>query len=579
VVRVLKKIGKLILYILLTSFLCSSFLFPNIKINARLSDKTIGVNEPFTLTVTVEGGNPKINLSGNVDNFDLKGTSVSKNIILSGARLVTIQTFNYVYTANKEGIYSIGPIEAKHSGSVYRTKKLVINVISDSIRSPKNNSNYNYSDDVMNELYVLGVDEVYVKNNVSKKEVYLHEPIYITQTAYTRVPVRLLGMASSPSRSIFFTIIDNKKYNIKQEIIDGKRFSIKPLRLEAIYPIRSGKKKLELTSFLFQTSGGIFSDQIEKGFALYDINVLPLPRTRNKNFSGAVGEFEFNTSIDKNNKIDIGESVSIKLHVRGEGNISIIRMPKLDEKKISEFFTLYPIKSYDTNWFTPQGIVFGEKEVEYLMVAKEPGNYLSDSLEFTYFSPDSKSYKKIYSNPINISISRSKQNVVPTDNTDNKTYIMPIKANMSKDNKTFDIIFSNMFLYSYIFLGIIISLIFYFLSINYKVKMKPKKLDTQTDSFNLVKKYFNNNDRLNYCKELEIVFINSVSNILGIVNPKSVSNVLMKMEEKNIDKEIISYAKNITDKIVSEIYSGTNEVNYTNYHTDMSNIIKQIKNI
>ena len=573
--RVLKKIGKLTLYILLMSFLCSSFLFPNIKINARLSDKTIGVNEPFTLTVTVEGGNVKINMPDNINDFDLKGTSESKNIILSGARLITIQTFNYVYTANKEGIYNIGPIEAKNNGTVYRTKKLVINVVAESVRNPKNSAG-NYSDDVIKELYKLDVDEVYVKNNVSKTEVYLHEAIYISQVAYTRVPVRLLGVSSTPSRKNFFTIIDNSEHNTKNETIDGKRFSIKPLRLEAIYPVRAGKKELELTSFLFQTSGGIFSDQIEKGFALYDINVLPLPKTSNKNFSGAVGEFDFNLSVD-NNKIKIGESVSIKLKVRGEGNTSIIRMPKLDDLKISEFFSLYPIKSYDTNWFTLEGKVFGEKEVEYLMVAKESGNYKNDQIGFTYFSPNEKSYKTIYSSPINISISQSRKNIRQLNNENGKKYIMPIKANMSKTNKIFDIIFSNMFLYSYIFLGIIISLIFYLLSKNYKLKIKNKKIDSETDGFDLAKKYFETNDRLNYCKELEITFINSVSNILGIDKTKSVSNILIKMEEKNIDKEIISNAKNITDKIMSEIYSGKNEVNSTNYHRDMSNIIEQIK--
>ena len=573
--RVLKKIGKLTLYILVISFLCSSFLFPSIKINARISDKTIGINEPFTLTVTVEGGNVKINMPDNIDDFNLKGTSESKNIILSGARLITIQTFNYVYTANKEGIYNIGPIEAKNNGTVYRTKKLVINVISEPVRNNKNSAD-NYSDDIIKELYKLDVDEVYVKNNVSKTEVYLNEAIYISQVAYTRVPVRLLGVSSSPSRKNFFTMIYNSEHNIKNETIDGKRFSIKPLRLEAIYPVRSGKKELELTSFLFQTSGGIFSDQIEKGFALYDVNVLPLPRTSNKNFSGAVGEFDFNISID-NNKLNIGESVLVKLKVRGEGNISIIRMPELDDKKILEFFSLYPVKSYDTNWFTPQGKVFGEKEVEYFMVAKGSGNYKSDQVEFTYFSPNEKSYKTIYSSPINISISESGKNIKNLNNENNKKYIMPIKSNISKENKTFDIVFTNMFLYYYIFLGIIISLIFYLLGKNYKINIKNKKVDSQTDSFDLVKKYFDNNDRVNYCKELEITFINSVSNILGIEKTKSVSNILIKMEEKNIDKEIISNSKNITDKIMSEIYSGKNEVNSTNYHRDMFNIIEQIK--
>ena len=124
--------------------------------------------------------------------------------------------------------------------------------------------------------YRTYADDIYVDNSINKKEVYMYEPIYITQKAYTHIPVTVLGFSKIPDRTDFISYSDSSKYNTFTEIIDGKRVNSIPLKREVLYPVKTGTKDILTTPFVFEKEG-MFYDRVEYGEEDFTINVLPLP--------------------------------------------------------------------------------------------------------------------------------------------------------------------------------------------------------------------------------------------------------------------------------------------------------------
>ena len=59
------------------------------------------------------------------------------------------------------------------------------------------------------------------------------------------------------------------------------------------------------------------------------INVKPLPEAgKPADFSGAVGDFSFNVSLSKT-ELKASESLQAKVEVKGNGNLKLIKLPKI----------------------------------------------------------------------------------------------------------------------------------------------------------------------------------------------------------------------------------------------------------
>jgi|GEM_PF-240879 len=385
----LTKIGKLFFLIFLLIFLISfKSLFAQTTITAKLSDDKIGVGEIFTLSVTIDNSVGKITIP-DIDGLMLRGTSKSVNMMYSSGSLKTIQTYSYNYVAIKEGFYTIDKITVKANNNTYIANPVSIEVVSDSVR----NSILNKPEGDSFERFMNYREDIMVNNTINKKEFYIYEPIYIEQKAYSHVPVNVIGISKIPDRNDFLVYTDSSERNSYTEIIDGKRVNVIPLKKEVLFAVKQGEKNILTTPFVFEKNN-MFYDRIQYGEEEFDIKILSLPSAKDyKNFSGAVGDFKFNTKINKTN-INIGDEVLISIEVIGEGNISIINMPNLNDD-IKNYFSVYQPKIFETNWFENNKMI-GKKTKEYILVATNKGNYTIENIDFCYFSPNDKSYTNIY---------------------------------------------------------------------------------------------------------------------------------------------------------------------------------------
>ena len=120
------------------------------------------------------------------------------------------------------------------------------------------------------------------------------------------------------------------------------------------------------------------------------IKVAALPeKGKPTNFSGAVGNFKLESSVDKSSA-ETGDAVNLKVTLTGIGNL----------KTITEFplpdlpgFKIYSSKSNDNTNFKNDALQ-GTKTWEYVIIPQAPGQELIPELKFDYFFPESRQYRE-----------------------------------------------------------------------------------------------------------------------------------------------------------------------------------------
>lgn len=564
------KIGKIFLLIFLLSF---KFLFAQTTVTAKLSDDKIGIGEIFTLSVTIDNSVGKITIP-DIDGLMLRGTSKSVNMMYSSGSLKTIQTYSYNYIALKEGFYTIDKISVKANNNIYIANPVSIEVLSNSVR----NSTLGKPEGDLFDRFMNYGEDIIVNNTINKREVYIYEPIYIEQKAYSHVPVNVIGMSKIPDRNDFLSYSDSSERNSYTEIIDGKRINVIPLKKEVLYAMKHGKKNILTTPFVFEKNN-MFFDRIQYGEEEIDIDILSLPNNKGyENFSGAVGDFKFYAKINKTN-INIGDEVLISIEVVGEGNISIINMPNINED-IKSYFSVYQPKIFETNWFENNKLM-GKKTKEYILVATNDGDYTIPNIDFCYFSPNDKSYKNIYSDNINIFINGDENynNSLAYVNSSQKNSVMPIKNNIIKDNndKNFKLLNMNI-IYIYILLMVAISIIIYNFDKFKNIKFKFLSIlnsDNKISEMDAILEYYNENNRKEYCKSIEEFLIKKIKKKFNMDSNK---DIYKELENHNINEETIKNIKEIIDSCQFELYSGDSISKNEDYHTKVINILKEMEN-
>ena len=564
-IRIGNILKNSVLFIL---FIAYSSLFTQTSITVEFSDKRIGIGELFTLSVTINNSSGRVTVP-DVDGFVLRGTSQSRNMMYSSGTFKSIQTYNFTYIANKEGVYKIDDIKVKVNNNTYVANPVEIEVLNSPVRSRENNST---PDGNKFEEFMDYGEDIYVDNNINKKEVYLYEPIYIEQKAYSHIPINVLGFSKIPVRTDFISYADSSEYNSFTEIIDGKRVSVVPLKKEALYPVKPGQKDILTTPFVFEKEG-MFYDRVEYGEEDFTINVLPLPDKKGfENFSGAVGDFNFDVKLNKTN-LAVGEELLITMEVVGEGNTSIINMPNINDD-ITNYFSVYKPKTYETNWFDGNKLI-GKKIKEYVLVARDEGDSVISNIAFCYFSPTNKSYTNIYSSAFNLTVSGIKQNFNSFVNNDNENInVIPIRNTIIKEDKEFKIFNINI-IYFYIIILIAVSIIIYYSKKIGNIKLLFNNANKNND-FNIenIKKYYDENNRKEYCKSIETALIRKIKNKFNIHD----DNILFNKLNDYMDIEKVNDIKYIIDKCNLELYSGKSYSN-EDYHTKAIEIMKYIENL
>ena len=136
------------------------------------------------------------------------------------------------------------------------------------------------------------------------------------------------------------------------------------------------------------------------------VNVQDLPDNAPASFTGAVGKFNYEVSVDKK-EVKAHDPVTLKLKISGKGNIKLIDPPEISFPP--DFETYDPKENSNLN--ASVGGVTGSKTFEYLLIPRNAGEYKIPIANFSYFDLDKKVYQEVNSPEIIIKVGKGDESM------------------------------------------------------------------------------------------------------------------------------------------------------------------------
>ncbi|PJC48251.1 MAG: hypothetical protein CO035_04480, partial [Candidatus Omnitrophica bacterium CG_4_9_14_0_2_um_filter_42_8] len=406
----------------------------DITISADADRQEITLDGQVTLTITV---------SGNISNIpqpdipDLKGftsysSGRSQNLSIINGQVSSSVTFTYILVPNNIGDYTVGPFSINYKGNTYSAGAINIKVLpgNSQAQSPSQPSVQSSEPIDQGSNQPQAGKELFIKAYVDKLRAYVNEQVTLTFAFYQAVslfdnpvynpPVTTGFWAEDmPPQKKYYKVINGTRYlvtEIKTALFATSPggFTISPARLEASLEDAGRVFPKDPFDMFNQDPFGMF--KAGKPIALQtdpiELEILPLPeQNKPDDFKGDVGDFDISLNVDKNT-VEENQPVSLKIKIKGKGNIKTISSPGLPD--------IQGAKLYDSgsseNISKDNYVVQGEKVFEKMVIPKKSGSFAIGPIAYAYFDPVLKDYVYKKLDPIVINATKSKDE--PSEKTD-----------------------------------------------------------------------------------------------------------------------------------------------------------------
>ncbi|RLD47198.1 MAG: hypothetical protein DRI86_01050 [Bacteroidetes bacterium] len=416
--------SKLYKYILSFSFLLlissNTLLAQKVKFTGEAPAR-VELQQQFRVTYTC-------NKDGDFEGPDFNGfqllggpsvsSQTSMSIVNGRTSRSSMKSYTYYLKAKKEGTIIIQAARIEIDDKIYKSNELKVVVAKGKAanNAPKEITNTDFKAE----------GKVFIKSIVSNRNVYMGEPIILTQKLYSKEKVANITDFKEPTLTSFYKEnIDIGELTLGTEVINGESYNVVILRKSILFPQKSGK--LEIGNFdldiviqvIKQRRARDRMEQMMYGNVIryYEnkeiklkspkvkINVKPLPSNKPSSFTGIVGSFSISASVDKN-ELKTNDAINFKVKIKGKGNIGLMEVPKID---FPPDFEIYDPKVFKNIKRTTAG-VSGSKNYEYLIIPGNEGNFVIPSFGFTYFNPKTEKYQECITDDIDIKVLRGEGN-------------------------------------------------------------------------------------------------------------------------------------------------------------------------
>ncbi len=390
----------------------------DVQVTATVGSDVVGIDDQFQLTVTVSGkdsGNAETPRLPRMSGFKVVGgPSVSTQFQWINGRTSSTKSYIYILLPEKEGQFTIDPVEVRVDGKVYSTQPIPVRVAASSPRRarPSPSPLNPFGDEGLPASSAASNEDVFVTAELDRSSAFPGQQATLSYHLYTRVGVTGLQLQESPPLTGFWVEDLQVESNPSgtRRVINGREYQEYVVKKQALFPTATGVLKIPPSTFAISAkSGGDFfgmfgqTETIYRKTKVLTLDVKPLPENgRPANFANAVGSFNLTSSIDKT-KVATGEAVDLRIKLEGRGNLKMIpdiALPPMPD------FTIYSSKSAANVRPFEGNQIGGDKTWEYVIVPKAPGEQTIPSLSFSYFDPERQRYETVATQALNLTAVR-----------------------------------------------------------------------------------------------------------------------------------------------------------------------------
>ena len=401
------------IYLLILSF---NLLSGQVSFRAKVSKKTLGINERLQIDFLMNEDGDNFT-PPSFENFKVVGgpsQSIS-NSWINGERTYS-KTYTYFLAPKKRGSTNIGQASIEVKGVIYKTSPIEINVTA-AVDVPKDPNDPEY----------LASESIDLVAEISKTDPYLNEAISIVYKLYfaENTGIRTSNEIDKPRYNDFWSQnIDVKELKVQEGLYKGENYRFVVLKKTVLFPQKTGELSLEPLTLDISVEvpsnrrdffGRRVTTTVNRTVTAGNLNikVKPLPKQgRPENFSGAVGEFDFNVESSKKT-LTASEAFNLKLEVSGKGNLMLFELPEPILPSSLEIYDPEHSEDIKTSLNGTKGRILDN----YTIVTNESGQYPIPPISFSFFNPKTKRYETI--NSEKIIINASENPYVSKNNVDN----------------------------------------------------------------------------------------------------------------------------------------------------------------
>lgn len=361
----------------------------------------------------------------------LAGPTVSTSFqtVIRGSQTTTVNSQKYTYVlVSQDGQSKIRVSSASITvaGQKYNTKAVVVDVVAarSSVRSSAGSS----------AVSSVGADDVMLRMEVDRKELYKGDVLVATLRVYARVDVVGFQDIKYPSFNGFWAQeLEVPNGEAQQVVIGGKNYISQVMRQWLLYPQRAGWLTVEQSDLTAMVQ--VVTRSKPTGFSLYDdiigsmpdvqivkkplmapptkifVKELPLPEPQG--FTGAVGQFKMSVVVGGGSgassdgsgagvRIAANSAEVLKVTIMGKGNFTLIDRPQL---AFPTTFETYDAKVNDNIQYSIRGAV-GTRIWEYPFIARAQGQFAvpDGGVKFVFFDPTAAKYVELSSAAVPVAV-------------------------------------------------------------------------------------------------------------------------------------------------------------------------------
>lgn len=468
----MKKIGSKALFFLALFFpFMMAVAATKVEVQAQVDRDQMGIGDSFTLNIVVRANEDfelEVPPVPNIPGLELlnswaggKQESSQATFINGKAEFskTVIQDFNYQFSPQKEGTFSIPIIDVRVNGQTFKTNPIKIEV-DESLRNasrakrgrvpgrpqygdeePNPFGNSPDPEDLFNQLlqqrqqllqqlqgggnpfggrqfgapgnpgeipsfkFDVNTNEAFfIQVDADKTEVYEGEQVTVNWYIYTRGQLESLDRVKFPDLKGFWKEIIEEVPSLQFSpvIVNGLNYHRALLASHALFPIKPGTAVIDE----FKIKGKVRlptqfgygqSREWTKVSRRTPIKVLPLPMEgKTTSFSGAVGQYRIQVKTD-GTSFPAHQPFSVKVRFEGIGNAKMIELPPIAWPDGVEVFD-----TKSESKFFKDGQSF--KEFEILLIPRKEGPLKIPSMSFSYFDPAQKKYVTEQTQELNLQI-------------------------------------------------------------------------------------------------------------------------------------------------------------------------------
>ncbi len=361
----------------------------------------------FTVKFVLENASGDISTPDLSDFIVIFGPSKSSNFSYYNGKSSRTETVSFVLLAEREGTFTIGSAQANTGSKQLKSDPIKVEVVKGSGSSNQGGSSSSASPSTNENRSIENAGNVIMELSANKRSVVMGEPLVLSYTLYSRYTQLELGETTYPPIPGFWVEnldLGSVQWDQNLATINGMRYRKAVIKKQLLYPQQSGKITIPSFTQNVVVNRSFFNagTKVAANSNALTIDVKPYPNGAPADFSNSVGLYRISSEISSTQG-QVNEALTFKLRISGKGNLKLLNAPNIE---FPSDFEVYEPKTNEKIAANLEGMS-GYREWEYILIPRYPGNYEIPKVSFSYLDLGTKKYKRIASDPINVSIEGS----------------------------------------------------------------------------------------------------------------------------------------------------------------------------